>query len=128
MLAANNKSCNLLYLFQNKKEYYTLLIFQYWNNDKVLITERHLNTRSGEHLSLSALTCKRVNNNKKLAVKDQCLFLNHVGSFEDFSILMYESNPFKLLIKEALLVSTDKPLLNNQLNQLKVKSIHLQLF
>ena len=128
MLAANNKSCNLLYLFQNKKEYYTLLIFQYWNNDKVLISERHLNTRSGEHLSLSALTCKRVNNNKKPAMKDQCLFFNHVGSFEDFSILMYESNPFKLLIKEALLVSTDKPLLNNQLNQLKVKSIHLQLF
>ena len=128
MLAANNKSCNLLYLFQNKKEYYTLLIFQYWNNDKVLISERHLNTRSGEHLSLSALTCKRVNNNKKSAMKDQCLFFNHVGSFEDFSILMYESNPFKLLIKEALLVSTDKPLLNNQLNQLKVKSIHLQLF
>ena len=28
-------------------------------------TERHLNVRSGEHLSLSALTGKRVNNNKK---------------------------------------------------------------
>ena len=38
-------------------------------------TERHLNVRSGEHLSLSALTGKRVNNNKKLAVKDHPLFL-----------------------------------------------------
>ena len=37
-------------------------------------TERHLNVRSGEHLSLSALTGKRVNNNKKSAVKDHCLF------------------------------------------------------
>ena len=64
-----------------------------------------------------------VNNNKKSAVKDHCLFFNHVGSFEDFSILTYESNPFKLLIKEALLVSRDKPLLNKQ-----VKSIPLQLF
>ena len=86
-------------------------------------TERHLNVRSREHLSLSALTGKRVNNNKKSAVKDHCSFFNHVGSFEDFSILTYESNPFKLLIKEALLVSRDKPLLNKQ-----VKSIPLQLF
>ena len=83
-------------------------------------TERHLNVRSGEHLSLSALTGKRVNNNKKSAVKDHCLFFNHVGSFEDFSILTYESNPFKLLIKEALLVSRDKLVLNEQ-----VKSIPL---
>ena len=75
-------------------------------------TERHLNVRSGEHLSLSALTGKHVNNNKKSAVKDHCLFFNQVGSFEDFSILTYESNPFKLLIKKSLLVSRDKPLLN----------------
>ena len=86
-------------------------------------TEPHLNVRSGEHLSLSALTGKRVNNNKKLAVKDHCLFFDHVGSFEDLSILTYESNSFKLLIKEALLVSKDNPLLNRQ-----VKSILLQLF
>ena len=65
-------------------------------------TEHHLNVRSGERLSLSALTGKRVNNNKKSAVKDHCLFFNHVGSFEDFSILTYESHLFKVLIKEAL--------------------------
>ena len=76
--------------------------------------ERHLNVRSGEHLSLSALTDKRVNNNKKSMVKDHCLFFNHVGLFEDFPILTYVSNPFKLLIKEALLVSRDKPLLKKQ--------------
>ena len=46
-------------------------------------TERHLNVRSREHLSLSALTNKRVNNNKKSAVKDHFLFMNHVGSFKD---------------------------------------------
>ena len=86
-------------------------------------TERHLNVRFGEHLSLSASTGKCVSNNKKSAVKDHCLFFNHVGSFEDFSILTYESNPFKHLIKEALLVSRDKPLLSKQ-----VKSIPLQLF
>ena len=63
---------------------------------------------------MSDLTGKRVNNNKNSAVKDHCLFFNHVGSFEDFSILTYESNPFKLLIKEALLVSRDKPPANKQ--------------
>ena len=47
-------------------------------------TERHLNVRSVEHLSLSALTGKRVNKNKKSAVKDHCLFFNHMGSFEYF--------------------------------------------
>ena len=86
-------------------------------------TERHLNVMSGEHLSLSALTGKRVNSNKKSLVKDHCFFFNDVGSFKDFSILMYESNTFKLLIKEALLVSRENPLLNKQ-----VKSILLQLF
>ena len=74
-------------------------------------------------MSLPALTGKRVNNNKKSAVKDHFLLFSHLGSFEDFSILTHESNPFKLLIKEALLVSRDKPLLNKQ-----VKSIPLQLF
>ena len=86
-------------------------------------TKRHLDARSGKHLSLSALTGKRVNNNKESAVEDHFLFFNHGGSFEDFSILTYESNPFKLLIQRALLVSRDKPLLNKQ-----VQSIPLQLF
>ena len=86
-------------------------------------TERHLNVRPSEHLSLSALTGKRVNNDRKSAVKDYYLLYNHVGSFEDYSTLTYKSNPFKLLIKKSLLVSRDKPLLNKQ-----VKSIPLQLF
>ena len=38
-------------------------------------TERHLNVRPGEHLSLLALPGRRVNNNRKLAVKDHCFFL-----------------------------------------------------
>ena len=41
-----------------------------------------------------------------------CLFFNHMGSIEGFSVLTYESNPLKLLIKESLLVSRYKPLLN----------------
>ena len=76
--------------------------------------KRHLKVRSGEHLSVSALTGKRVNNSKKSVVKNHCLFFDHVGSFEDFSILKYKSNPFKLLIKESFLVSKDKRVFNKQ--------------
>ena len=133
--------CNIKVIFQSKnclsnlfrfkdsihKELRSHFVYKFMSSNCNITyygeTEPHLNVRSGEHLSLSALTGKRVNNNKKLAVKDHCLFFDHVGSFEDLSILTYESNSFKLLIKEALLVSKDNPLLNRQ-----VKSILLQLF
>ena len=72
---------------------------------------------------MSALTAKLVNNSKKSAVNDHYLFFNHVGSFENFSILTYESNPCKPSIKESLLVSRDKPLFKKQ-----VKSIPQQIF
>ena len=86
-------------------------------------TERHLKVRTGEHISTSLITGKRVNNNKKPSVKDHCLLSGHVCSFEDFSVLNYESHKFKRLIKESLLVTKDKPLLNKQ-----VKSLKLELF
>ena len=56
---------------------------------------------------------KRVNNNKK----------SSVCSFHDFTVLNYEPHKFKNLIKESLLVTKDKPLLNKQ-----VKSLKLELF
>ena len=66
---------------------------------------------------------KSVNNNKKSSVKDYCLLAGHVCLFEDFTVLNYESRTFKRLIKESLLVTKDKPLLNKQ-----VKSLKLELF
>ena len=53
-------------------------------------TGLHLNVSSREHLRLIALTDKHLNSSKKLAFKDHCFFLNSVGSFENFSILIYE--------------------------------------
>ena len=94
--------CNIKVIFQSKnrlsilfrfkdsipKELRSHIVYKFLcSNCKITYygeTERHLNARSGEHLSLSALTGKRVNNNKKLAVKDLCLFFNHVGSFQTF--------------------------------------------
>ena len=69
------------------------------------------------------LNGKKDNNNKKSSVKDHCLFSDHVCSFDDFSVLNYESHKFKRLIKESLLVTMHKPLLNKQ-----VKSLKLELF
>ena len=86
-------------------------------------TERHLKVRAGEHISTSPLTGKRVNNNKKISVKDHCLLSGHVCSFEDFTVLDYESHKFKRLIKESLLVSEDKPSFNKQVKLLKLELI-----
>ena len=85
--------------------------------------ERHLKVRAGEHIGTSPLTGKRVNDNKKSFVKDHCFLSGHVCSFEGFTVLNYESHKFKPLIKEPLLVTKDKPLLNKQ-----VKSLKLELF
>ena len=84
-------------------------------------TERHLKVRAGEYISKSPLTGKIVNNYKKTSVKDHCLLSGHVCSFEDFTVLNHESHKFKRLIKESLLVSKDKPLLNKQVKSLKLE-------
>ena len=91
--------------------------------------EHHLKVRVGEHIGTFPLTGKRVNDNKKSFVKDHCFLSRHVCSFEDFTVLNYESHKFKRLIKEPLLVTKDKPLLNKQIKSLKsFDSIPLTLF
>ena len=86
-------------------------------------TERHLKVRAGEHIRTFPLTKKSVSNNKKSSVKDHCLLSGHVCSFEDFTVLNYEQHKSKRLIKESLLVTKEKPLLNK-----KVKSLTLKPF
>ena len=75
-------------------------------------TERHLKVRAGEYISASPLTVKGVNNNKKSSVKDDCFLSGHVCSFNDLTVLNYESHKFKRLIKESLLPTEVKPLSN----------------
>ena len=83
-------------------------------------TAHHLKVRSGEDISKSPLMGKRVNNNKKSFVKDHCLLSGHVCSFDDFTVLNYESHKFKRLIQESLLITMDKPLLNRQVQSRKL--------
>ena len=72
---------------------------------------------------MSPLSGKRVSNKKKFSVTDHSLLLGQVCSFEDFSVLDYESHKFKRLTQKSLLVTKDKTLLNKQ-----VKSLKLELF
>ena len=58
---------------------------------------------------MSTLPGKRVNNNKR------SLHLSgHLCFFDDFTVLNYEPRRFKRLIKESLLVTKDKPLLDKK--------------
>ena len=67
------------------------------------MAKRHLKVRAGEHISTFPLTGKSVNNNKKSSVKDHCLLSGHVCSFDNLTVLNYESSKFIHLIKESLL-------------------------
>ena len=131
--------CNINVIFQSKNRLsskfkdsillyfrsHLIYKFQYSNSSITYYgeTERHLKVRAGEHISTSPLTGKKVNNIKKTSVKDHCLLSGHLCSFDNFAVLTFESHKFKRLIKESLLVTKDKPLLNKQ-----IKSLKLELF
>ena len=86
-------------------------------------TYRHFFTRAAEHMGISNLTEKRVKNMKESAVSDHRLQCDCVISFDDFDVLASDTNNFRLLIKESLLIKRDKPILNRT-----IKSFPLKLF
>ena len=73
-------------------------------------------------MGISNLTEKRVKNMKELAVSDHRLLCDSVISFDDF-VLASDTNNFRLLIKESLLIKRAKPILNRT-----IKSFPLKLF
>ena len=76
-------------------------------------TFQHFFTIASEHIGTSNLTGKRVKNAKELAISDHLLQCDSPITFNDFDILASNSNKFKLLIKEYLLIKRDKPVLND---------------
>ena len=64
---------------------------------------------------LTPLTGKFVKLPKKSAIFDRILLDGHKANFDNFLILLKESNPFKLQLKESLLISRDKPILNKNI-------------
>ena len=79
--------------------------------------------RASEHLGITTVTGKFVKTPNKSAIFDHMLLDGHKASFDNFLILLKESNPFKLQLKESLLISRDKPILNKN-----IYSFPLELF
>ena len=81
--------------------------------------------RAAEHMGISNLTEKCLKNIKQSAISDhqfQCNY-NYAVNFHEFSILATDSNKFKLLLRENLVIKRDKPILNRM-----IKSFPSELF
>ena len=85
--------------------------------------KKNVFVRASEHLGITPLTGKFVKTPKKSAIFDHMLLDGHKASFDNFSILLKESNSFKLQLKESLLISRDKPILKKN-----IYSFLLELF
>ena len=138
----NNLSfCHLTVVFQSPHELCTLFRFKDTLNKKIrsdLVysyscsscnttyygkTYRHFFTRTAEHMGISNLTGKRVKNVKESAISEHLLQCYCTIDFDNFDILASDTNSFRLLIKESLLIKRDKPVWNRT-----VKSFPLKLF
>ena len=75
-----------------------------------------------EHLGISALTGKRVEDYDDCVIKEQLLSCNHAPEFEDFPVLTNKNN-FNVTLTDSLLISKDHPPLNKN-----KKSLPLELF
>ena len=74
-------------------------------------------------MGISNLTSKRVKNVKESAVSQHLLQCNSTIDFDNFDISCSDTNTFRLLIKESLLIKRDQPVLTRT-----VKSFPLKLF
>ena len=72
-------------------------------------------------MGISNLKERRVKNMKESAVSDQSLQCDCVISFDDFDVLASDTNNFRLLIEESLLIKRDKPILNGTINSFPLK-------
>ena len=86
-------------------------------------TYPYIFTKAAEHIAISNLTGKRVENVKESAVSDHLLQCDCAIDFDHFNILASDTNSFRLLIKESLLIKREKPVLNHTF-----KSFPLKLF
>ena len=89
-------------------------------------TKRYWEKRLEEHLHISALTGKRLNGMQMFAPMQHVR--SHtcgIGSMsrEEFSIIGREKNPYILQVKESILISKNRPKLNNN-----IVSVPLYLF
>ena len=110
-----------------EKKILSAIVYRYTCNKRKVTyygkTFRHFFTRASEHMGTSNLTRKRIKNAKESAISDHLLQCDSPITFDDFDILASDSNKFKLLIKESLLIKRDELVLNRT-----TKSFPLDLF
>ena len=75
-------------------------------------TQKNFLVTASEGLLITPLTGKFVKRPKKSAIFDHMLLDGHKVSFDNFSILLKESNAIKLQLIESLLISRNKPIFN----------------
>ena len=61
---------------------------------------------------MANLTGKRLKNVGQSAMSDHLLHCSCTKNFDNFDILAEESNKFKLLLRESLLIKCENPILN----------------
>ena len=113
-------TCRLGNLFRFKdslvKKIISGIVYRYTcSNCKVTYygkTFRYFFTRAFEHIGTSNLAGKRIKNAKELAISEHLLQCDSPIISYDFDILASDSNKFKLLIKESLLIKCGKSILN----------------
>ena len=86
-------------------------------------TKRHFKVRACQHLGITPLTGKKIKSPKGSAVFDHISHMGHNASLDDFETLIKESEEFRFLLRESLLILHDDPQLNRY-----VKPIPLELF
>ena len=75
-------------------------------------------------MGVSNLTGKRLKNVDQSARSDHLLQCNCNINFDDFDILAAESNKFKLLLRESLLIKHGKVILNRAIKLFPLELFH----
>ena len=78
--------------------------------------DRHLKVRSGKHIGISPFTFRKVKPSKESAIRDHLLNCNNIPSFDEFTILAYGHHIYILDIKQSLLITSDRPVLNKNIS------------
>ena len=110
-----------------KKKIRSDIVYRYMcSNSNVTYYDKtygHFFTRAAEHMGFSNLTRKRLKSVKQSTISDHLLQCKCSIEFDHFDILAFDTNKFRLLIKESLLIKLDQLQLNKT-----VKSFPLKLF
>ena len=83
-------------------------------------SSRRLFVRISEHKGVSSRTGQISATQAFSAIREHCLDKDHVLKTENFSIIDRSYCKYDLLIKESIHISSEKPILNNQMTALKL--------